>query len=348
MSDHKNLSLVAGSLKVLFGGIRWVGTHPLRALFGLVMIIVFLYFFFAVMRTASGQEIVASAVDSDFDGFSDAEELQYGTDPSNPYDFFDVPPKDGRVSFNDILLVIQRFGLQVGDPNYYVGFDRSANFGPPDVSIAFSDILMVVSQFGRVCTEVEWCGVQILELPDEGEVFEGAVKGEVCFAVRDENDNIVDYLILEDESVKEVVGEVPTAVSVLEANALVVTTPTVRFWYCEKKKTWKDFFRIPLYSIKLRVDFTELRNAGVYTGLVNVYDTSGTQGAWWPWNIDGTEPTRKTYVYTESGPWDFDIRVQKDVGLRANIAGHNIVFKSMHMRWRVGPGVSCYWWAWVD
>jgi len=369
--------LVAGLGCVLNGGILWVRNHPLQAVVGFVVLgfAVYLAFGFARVAAAEGAPVLA-IVDTDGDGCSDEEELRYGMDPENPYDFFDVPPKDGAINILDIGRIVSRFGSVDGNPNYYVGFDRSVNsdgsVGPPDGAINVTDIGLVVAQFGRYCTETPWCDDNVRDWSppeEEDDPLDGVTEETICYRIMKDG-QVVDYLIATDEVVTELTGEeplgelpegLPDPWVAAKASAELglpdqqqlsaAVAPTVRYWSCDRTKTWKDIFRFPLYRIRLHVDFKELHNAGIYTGAINVYNTWGSQGAWWPWNINSTPAIRKTYVYTNSGPWDFRIYVQKDVGIRANIAGHNIVFKTMHMKWRNGRmpdgRPSCWWWNWT-
>lgn len=328
---------------------------------GILLVIAFI--FFVIERTASGKEL---AIDTDGDGCSDAEELRFGMNPENPYDFMDVPPKDGMVRIADIVGIVNRYGLTANDPDYFVGFDRSSDFGPPDGLIRVSDILLAVNQYGQTCTEVEWCDGNIQEMTDpEGEALDGTTEETVCYTIRDDAGQIVDYLIVTDETSKEGIGEetlsdlppdLPDQDTVIQAaselgldeSQTLATSPFLRFWSCEKSKTWKDFFRILLFKIKLHVDFKEIRNAGWFTGLVNVYNTWGSQRAWLPWNVDRTPAISKSYVYTDNGPWDFKIIVYKEVGVRASLLGHNITYRTLHAEFTIGPGASCYWRVWRD
>lgn len=121
-------------------------------------------------------------VDSDFDGCTDAEELGHNPslggkrDPSNPFDFFDVPAgdppqRDRQVFGQDIGAIVARFGSTSDDlgellsdpqpaPAYHTAYDRTPkgpnpwNSGPPDGGIFGQDIAAVVAQFGHYCEGV--------------------------------------------------------------------------------------------------------------------------------------------------------------------------------------------------
>mgnify|MGYP001566264611 CR=1 FL=1 len=177
------------------------------------------------------------ALDPDNDGCTTGEEL--GTDPTlggmrdpnNPYDFFDVPPRDNMIRISDILGVVQHFFVDSNDPHYSFEFDRSGpppggdpwDLGPPDGQVRVSDILMVVGQFFHQCSEIEWCN---------GDVKDGALldieplelaPGETwrdCFEVRDDMGKLMGYLIRNGEAeatVEELTNE--------EAAGLGYTTP---------------------------------------------------------------------------------------------------------------------------
>jgi hypothetical protein len=104
-------------------------------------------------------------VDTDGDGCADGEEL--GTlailggrrEPTNPYDFFDVPApaKNKSVTIGDISAIIARFGASLGSASYGADFDRTPG-GPdpwdlqgPNNSITVQDITLIVAQFGHTC-----------------------------------------------------------------------------------------------------------------------------------------------------------------------------------------------------
>jgi hypothetical protein len=103
--------------------------------------------------------------DTDGDGCADGEEL--GTqallggrrEPTNPYDFFDVPAptKNKSVTIADISGIIARFGTALGMAAYSADFDRTPG-GPdpwdlqgPNGSITVQDITMIITQFGHTC-----------------------------------------------------------------------------------------------------------------------------------------------------------------------------------------------------
>lgn len=124
--------------------------------------------------------------DDDDDGCADERELgsneQFGgrRDPTNFWDFFDVPnpnstpERDQAISASDIFLVVMRFGNHdaggtapvnrttdprspILDNGYHPAYDRSPlgpnvwNLGPPNGSIAVDDIFFTVAQFGHSC-----------------------------------------------------------------------------------------------------------------------------------------------------------------------------------------------------
>jgi hypothetical protein len=122
-----------------------------------------------------------SAADDDLDGCSEKQEFgSYAVlggqrDPSNRWDFFDVPTgappaRDRVVSGGDIAAVVARFGT-FGDPGddplsppptapaYHTAFDRGGVMAggdlwdqlPPNGSISSADIGAVVAQFGHSC-----------------------------------------------------------------------------------------------------------------------------------------------------------------------------------------------------
>ncbi len=112
--------------------------------------------------------VVAGLCDTDGDGCPDVRERQTAIgseltggrrDPNNPWDHFD-PEKVNTPhiqSAADIVIVVQHYGLNAGDPGYSTAFDRTAlgpnlwNLGPPDGLIRAADILAAVKQFGHNC-----------------------------------------------------------------------------------------------------------------------------------------------------------------------------------------------------
>ena len=100
--------------------------------------------------------------DTDADGCTDGQELgpsaQAGgqRNPINPWDYFN-PSGDGLNRVDDILTVIQHYGLHAGDAGYDTKYDRTYlgpnmwNLGPPDGLISVSDILAIIRQFGHDC-----------------------------------------------------------------------------------------------------------------------------------------------------------------------------------------------------
>ena len=364
--------LVAGIGRFLNWGKSWVRNHPISAIVGLVAVVIIGIFAFGFMRVASGAELYP--IDSDKDGCSDEEELRYGMDPENPYDFFDVPPKDGVVNISDIGRIVARFGLTTDNPGYYVGFDRSVNsdgsVGPPDGAINILDIGLVVAQFGRACTDVEWCDGNVRDwVPpeEEDDPLEGTSEETICYRIMDDFGQVVDYVVVTNETSVELTGEelfdfsslskesLPDVGTVLRARRRLglqereaTSAYSIRYLSCESSKTWKDFFHLPLYKIKLHTDFKVLVNAGIYSGLVNVYNNWGSQGAWWPWQIQTVFPIRVSYTYTENGPWDFRINVRKSVLIKATFAGNVLRTRMMHFKRAVGPGARCYRNVWLD
>jgi alpha-tubulin suppressor-like RCC1 family protein/peptidoglycan/xylan/chitin deacetylase (PgdA/CDA1 family) len=104
-------------------------------------------------------------INSDGDGCPDAAELQTAAgsqlscgrrDPYNPWDYFN-PTGDKKNRADDILAVVQHFGLNTGDPGYDTKYDRTGigpnpwNLGPPDGHIRAADIIAIVTQFGHDC-----------------------------------------------------------------------------------------------------------------------------------------------------------------------------------------------------
>jgi polyhydroxybutyrate depolymerase len=103
--------------------------------------------------------------DNDNDGCTDAAEAQTAIgsqrsgglrDPGNPWDYFN-PTGDKKNRVDDILAVIQHFGLSQGQPGYEARFDRTFlgpdpwDLGPPDGAVTVADILAEVYQFGHDC-----------------------------------------------------------------------------------------------------------------------------------------------------------------------------------------------------
>ncbi len=79
-------------------------------------------------------------------------------DYHNPWDYFN-PTHDGKNRVDDILAVVQHFGLNQGDPGYSTNYDRTYlgpnlwNLGPPDGHIRVADILAEIKQFGHDCPQ---------------------------------------------------------------------------------------------------------------------------------------------------------------------------------------------------
>lgn len=299
----------------------------------------------------SRSRALAAPVDTDGDGCSNAEEQRYGMDPSNPYDFMDVPPKDGHVDlFSDIFGIAMRFGPSVGNPNYYIGFDRSevnGQIGPPDGQIdLFNDIFAAAIQFGRTCDETPWCNGNILEYTTvEEKLINGSEKTSACYAVRDAQGDIVDYYIIDDESSYISQGETPGLPPEFTAVSSEAPGTSTFYFSCEKKKTWKDLFRFPIYQIRVHVDVKALRNAGVYTGLVNVFNDWGDQDTWWPWDLNGDPYQWKLYWYTNTGPWDYKIVVTRAAPIKATVLSNVIRTKTLYGQMTV-VAEECTWRAW--
>lgn len=126
--------------------------------------------------------------DTDTDGCTDGVEFgpfaRFGgrRSPTNPWDLFDTPPRDGSVATGDLLRVVQRFGTTEGTAldaltayrpaeltpldalssplSYDPAFDRTPpsgpnadpwDLGPPDGSITAADIFLLILQFGHAC-----------------------------------------------------------------------------------------------------------------------------------------------------------------------------------------------------
>ncbi len=101
--------------------------------------------------------------DADGDGCPDMREL--GTNSMmggrrnflNPWDYMN-PTGDHMNRVDDILAVVQHFGLNAGDPGYDVKYDRTYigpnkwNLGPPNGKIRVDDILAAVMQYGQDCS----------------------------------------------------------------------------------------------------------------------------------------------------------------------------------------------------
>lgn len=102
------------------------------------------------------------AIDTDFDGCSDGEELGNKSrkggrrDPNNPLDFFDVN-FDRKVTVKDAMEVRARYGAERGDTNYDLAYDRAQmgddpwELGPGDGMIDRADINAVLTQLGDKC-----------------------------------------------------------------------------------------------------------------------------------------------------------------------------------------------------
>jgi hypothetical protein len=116
-------------------------------------------------NSATPMNVLGVGPDSDRDGCPDSNELQTADDsqltggrrdPLNPWDFFN-PTHDGTNHVDDILAVIQHFGLNQGDPGYDTTYDRTYigpnpwNLGPPDGHIGIVEILAIVAQFNQDC-----------------------------------------------------------------------------------------------------------------------------------------------------------------------------------------------------
>jgi hypothetical protein len=106
------------------------------------------------------------APDSDGDGCSDPDEQQNlrnsetsggRRDEANPHDYFN-PSHDGENRVDDILLVIDQYFIDSGNPNYNPDTDRTLvgplawNLGPPNGLQRVDDILNQVKQYFHDCS----------------------------------------------------------------------------------------------------------------------------------------------------------------------------------------------------
>ncbi len=118
-------------------------------------------------QTASGVINAATGAQSDFDldGCPDVRELAVGVsaqnaggnrDPKNPWDYFN-PSHDGLNRVDDILLVLDQYFIDQGNPNYTMATDRTLvgpnqwNLGPPNGLQRVDDILNIVKQYFHDC-----------------------------------------------------------------------------------------------------------------------------------------------------------------------------------------------------
>ncbi len=102
--------------------------------------------------------------DTDGDGCPDADENGPSEtaggrrDYLNPWDYFN-PTNDGVNLVDDIVAVVDHYGLEDGQEGYDQKYDRTYvgpnpwNLGPPDGVILVADILHAVEQYGHDCGE---------------------------------------------------------------------------------------------------------------------------------------------------------------------------------------------------
>lgn len=307
---------------------------------------------------SANTSVQLSTTNTDGGFCSDAEEAFHHTDPTNRYDdLFQSPPFDGKMTVADILGVVKHFGTKPGGPNYYPAFDRGPGYTAPDgSSVNVSDILMAVNQFGNSCTNIPWCGGVVHELVDEPtNVPDGTTSSETCYAVRDASGVIVDYLISNDDSSKISTGQVAGMPGDVAGQQGLPTptgggsaggSPYIQYETCTKQKKWRDIFHYNYYTIKVEADYKILKDAGIYTDLVNVISDTGDQTTNWPWDLNGSPDQWKVWYYTGTGPWDGKIIVHRDVPVRSSIVpGITSQTKTLRGTMTIGPGDSCQWHA---
>lgn len=99
---------------------------------------------------------VHTFIDSDYDGMTDARELEYGLNPYNIFDFLDHE-RDCVIDAMDAQAVAFRWGLSDGDQYYDVYFDRSDYLGEihaGEGNIDINDLQKVFGQFGMTCGQM--------------------------------------------------------------------------------------------------------------------------------------------------------------------------------------------------
>jgi hypothetical protein len=118
-------------------------------------------------QTASGVINAAPGAQSDFDNdrCPNPRELVTGVgvevsggnrDPKNPWDYFN-PSYDGQNRVDDILLVVDQYFIDEGNPNYTIDTDRTLtgpnawNLGTPNGLQRVDDILNSVYQYFHDC-----------------------------------------------------------------------------------------------------------------------------------------------------------------------------------------------------
>ncbi len=109
--------------------------------------------------------MLITPTDSDGDGCPNVRELVTGfgaqnsggnRDPLNPWDYFN-PSHDSMNRVDDILLVVDQYFIDQGNPGYNPDFDRTLlgpnawNLGPPNGLQRVDDILKIVKQYFHDC-----------------------------------------------------------------------------------------------------------------------------------------------------------------------------------------------------
>ncbi|MEX1157863.1 MAG: flexitail domain-containing putative surface protein, partial [Thermomicrobiales bacterium] len=109
------------------------------------------------------QALPSANRDTDTDGCPDASELGQNEgagglrDPFNRWDYFN-PTNDGKIRFDDIMLISEHFGQTAPGPPYEAKFDRGSlaggnawNIAGPDLTITIADVLRVLLQYRHDC-----------------------------------------------------------------------------------------------------------------------------------------------------------------------------------------------------
>jgi hypothetical protein len=106
-----------------------------------------------------------SSADTDGDHCSDGDELgpdhKSGgeRDPTNQWDYYN-PSGDGKNRIDDVLKVVDKYFVDIGNPNYTQATDRTAagpenwRSGPPDGRQRIDDVLLAVRNYFNDCTPV--------------------------------------------------------------------------------------------------------------------------------------------------------------------------------------------------
>jgi hypothetical protein len=125
-------------------------------------------------------------------------------------------------------------------------------------------------------------------------------------------------------------------------------SPRIEWNTCDVRKTWRVIGAID-YRITVRHDFKELHEAGIYTGAVNVHNSSAEVWDGDSWNVRVNLPLSRTYTYTQAGPWDYEIISQKDVRFWDKWWGTDDYGRDefAHVRLITNPS-GCYSQAWAD